>query len=259
LVWAELLAVKSVLEYSEKCDPPKFRLLEILQKVDRPSHADLHELGFSDDVSCFILCALNGDLEALRPEMTSPKWPQNRERREAMLQAPCVGIATWVRQNAWQSSQAQESVTPDLIASMARFSYRERPTVESLMDGQYFSDLRAEAPPKVHAQRKASDDVRDCIRSEHERQGLAAKRAKELRELRNDGGASGAGAAQDAFFDRLEANTAADVEESVRTVCARVRKAMRESQRRGPRGSRGRPSGCQGYQGPSIRHSKLPC
>lgn len=256
LVWAELLAVKSVLEYSEKQDPPKFRLLEILQKVDRPALADLQELGFSDDVSCFILCALKGDLEALRPEMTSPKWPQNQEKREALLQKPYIGIRAWVQQNAWQLPQ--DSVTPDLIASIARFSYRERPTVESLMEHQYFSDFRAEVPPKVTAQRKASDDVRDAVRCEHERQGLAAKRAKELRELRGDGGVSGADAAQDAFFQRLEANTAADVEESVRSVCARVRKVIKETHRWGPRGNCVRPSGCQGYPGPSIRHSNVP-
>lgn len=245
LVWAELLAVKSVLEFREGVDPPKFRLLEILQKVDRPTDADLNELGFSDDVSCFIRCILSGNSMALRPEMTSEKWPNNQEKREALLEVPYLGIRGWVGQNAWQCSQ--DSPTTDMIASMARFSYRERPTVKSLLEHPHFSDLHAQTPSTAWISTAPHfDDVREVMRSEHERQGKAAKRAKELRALLNDSGAGGAGAAQDAFFQRMAANTAADVEDSVRSGFSHIRKAIKETQRRGPRGSRGRPIGCQG-------------
>jgi serine/threonine protein kinase len=246
LVWAELLAVKSVLEYWEGVDPPKFRLLEILQKVDRPTDTDLNELGFSDDVSCFIRCVLSGNVEAVRPEMTSPIWPENRERREEFLQEPYLGIRAWVLQNAWHCSE--DSPTPDLIASMARFSYRERPTVESIISKSFFSDLRAEAPPKLWAHTAAPhfDDVREALRAEQHRQGLAAKRAKELRELRGgDNTNAGHACAQDAFFQRLAANAAADVEDSVRNVCAQVRTALSETQRQ-PRTCRTRSRGCPG-------------
>jgi len=256
LVWAELLAVQSVLQYRESQDPPKFRLLEILQKVDRPTDADLNELGFSDDVSCFIRCVLSGNLEALRPEMTSPKWPLNIERREALLAAPCLSIHAWVRKNAWQ--MAEDSVTPDLIASMSRFSYRERPTVATLVENQFFADLRAEAPPKVsemsRARGRSFDDVREAVRSDQQRQRLAANRATEMRELADDSdssneGGGAASGAQNVFLQRLAAKSAAEVEESVRSVCARVRTAIKETQRRGGRGSRAskrRPSGgCQ--------------
>jgi len=253
LVWAELLAVQTVLQYRESQDPPKFRLLEILQKVDRPTDTDLNELGFSDDVSCFIRCVLSGNLEALRPEMTSPKWPLNIEKREALLEAPCLSIHAWVRKNAWQI--AEDSVSPDMIASMSRFSYRERPTVASLVENQVFSDLRAEAPPKVCEMRnqrgRSFDDVREAVRNDQERQRLAANRASELRQVAEDSDDSEGGAAsgaQNVFLQRLAAKSAADVEDSVRSVCARVRKAIKETQRRGGRGSRtlrGRPNGCQ--------------
>jgi serine/threonine protein kinase len=246
LVWANLLAVQSVLDYWEGNDPPKYRLLEILQKVDRPTDSDLNELSFSDDVSCFIRCVLSENLEALRPELISPHWPRNQEKREELLKAPYMGIRQWVRQNAWQCKE--DSPTVDMIESMTRFSYRERPTVECLVASPFFGDLRAHTEPKAWAHRAAPqfDDVREVLREEHQRQGLAAQRAKELRELcGNSAGKTGEGSAQDAFFQRLAASAAADVEESVRNVCARVRSTLVESHRRKPRTFRARPSGCQ--------------
>lgn len=246
LVWANLLAVQSVLNYWEGKDPPKYRLLEILQKVDRPTDADLKELSFSDDVTCFIRCVLSGNLEALRPEMMSAQWPENEEKRDGLLKVPYMGIREWVRQNAWQCKE--DSPTLDLIESMTRFSYRERPTVECLIASPFFGDLRAHTPPKAWAHRAAPqfDDVREALREEHQRQGLAAQRAKELRELcSNSTGKTGEGSAQDAFFQRLAANAAADVEESVRNVCARVRSTLGESHRQKPRTFRARPVGCQ--------------
>jgi serine/threonine protein kinase len=249
LVWANLLAVQSVLDYWEGKDPPKYRLLEILQKVDRPADSDLNELSFSDDVSCFIRCVLAGNLEALRPELISPNWPQNQEKREDLLKVPYMGIREWVRQNAWQCKQ--DSPTLDLIESMTRFSYRERPTVECLVANPFFSDLRAHTPPKAWAHRAAPQfvDIREVLREEHQRQQSAAQRAEELRELCGNS-AGGEGSAQDAFFQRLAANAAADVEESVRNVCARVRSTLVESHRRKPRTFRARATGCQ-----AARHS----
>lgn len=240
LVWAELLAVKSVLSYWEGVDPPKFRLLQILQNVDRPTDADLNELGFSDDVSCFIRCVLAGNMDALRPEMNSSKWPKNQEQREAFLQEPYLGIRGWIQANAWQCPK--DSQTPELIASIARFSYRERPTVEALLANKVFGDLRAEAPSRAWAHRaeRSREDEREAIREEQQRQRDAANRAEELRELRDDCDGDGNGA-QNAFFERLAANAAADVEESVKSVCARVRTVIKETQRRGPRNRR-RPS-----------------
>jgi serine/threonine protein kinase len=248
LVWANLLAVKSVLEYWEGVDPPKYRLLEILQKVDRPTDSDLNELGFSDDVSCFIRCVLSGNLEALRPEMTSALWPKNQENREAFLDVPYMGIREWVRQNAWQCKE--DAPTLDLIASMTRFSYRERPTVESVVMNPFFNELRAATPPKAWAHRDAPqfDDVREVLREEHKRQGLAAQRAKELRELcgkKTGTAGEGSAGAQDAFFQRLAASAAADVEDSVRNVCDRVRSTLVESRRRRPRTIRNRPGSFQ--------------
>lgn len=268
LIWAELLAVRSVLEYWEGVDPPKFRLLEILQKVDRPTDADLQELGFSDDVSCFIRCVLSGNLEALRPELAGPKWPKNREPREALLQAPYIGIQRWVQDNAWHCDQA--SPIPALIASMARFSYRERPTVEELLADALFRDLRAEAPPKVWAHREAPhfDDVREALRTEQQRQGVAAKRAKELRELRGGSGRDraanasnssegGLAGAQDLFLRRLAESAAADVEESVRKVCAQVRTVLGETSQRAASQSQP-PSGPAESSGPASSDHPRP-
>jgi len=231
LVWAELLAVSSVLKYGEGVDPPKFRLLEILQKVDRPTDGDLNELGFSDDVSCFIRCVLSGNLEALRPQMIDPKWPNNKEKREELLGEPHLRIDDWVKKHAWVQF-SEDSATPEIIASMSRFSYRERPTVAGLVENRFFSDLRAEAPPKIWTRDSTPHfhDVREAVRSEQQRQGLAAKRAKELRELSGDGEDGGAAGAQNVFLQRLAKSAAADVEESVRSVCDRVRTAIKETQ-----------------------------
>jgi hypothetical protein len=249
LVWANLLAVQSVLDYWEGKDPPKYRLLEILQKVDRPADSDLNELSFSDDVSCFIRCVLAGNLEALRPELIGPNWPQNQEKREGLLKVPYMGIREWVRQNAWQCKE--DSPTLDLIESMTRFSYRERPTVECIVANPFFGDLRAHTPPKAWAHQAAPqfDDIREVLREEHQRQRSAAQRAEELRELCGNN-AGGEGSAQDAFFQRLAASAAADVEESVKNVCARVRSTLGESHRRKPRTFRARGNGCQ-----ASRHS----
>merc|ERR1712100_532115 len=88
LIWAGLLGGGPVILCDEVNDPPRFRLLEILQKVDRPSEEDLKELSFSAGEEHFIEKLLEGDVEALLPEMLNPSYPNLRERRIDLLRAP---------------------------------------------------------------------------------------------------------------------------------------------------------------------------
>jgi len=243
LVWAGLLTKRSVITHEEGVDPPKFRLLEILRKVDRPTDADLWVLGFSEDVARFVRCVLADDLEAVREEMACPDWPQNKEQREAWVDASYIGIREWVRQHAvhkeWRTSDGLA-----LIEGAARFSYRERPTVEELLGSPYFDDLRNETPPKNWQHREAPhfEDVREALEKEQGRQRTAMQRRAQALGAshsaqgctgpngrsgrgRNSGAEDNSSAeqAEDAFIHRIASNATATIEQSVRNVCDRVR------------------------------------
>lgn len=223
LVWAGLLARRSVITHEEGVDPPKFRLLEILRKVDRPADGELNELGFGADVAEFVSDVLSNNLEAVRAEISSPEWPENQARREALLHQPYAGIRDWILKHNKQLSPGSPSL--DLIEEATRFSYRRRPTVEMLLNDPYFDDLRAETPPRHWAHREAPhfDDVREALEVEQKRQKVAAQRTQELRALQQSDNRGAEANAEDAFMNRIANKAAKQVEESVKNVCDRVR------------------------------------
>merc|ERR1712216_25260 len=79
LIWAGLLGGGPVILADEDADPPRFRLLEILQNVDRPSEEDLKCLSFKAGEEDFITRLLNGDIEPLLPEMINSESPRFQE------------------------------------------------------------------------------------------------------------------------------------------------------------------------------------
>mmetsp|Transcript_101927 Transcript_101927/g.220065 ORF Transcript_101927/g.220065 Transcript_101927/m.220065 type:complete len:632 (-) Transcript_101927:95-1990(-) len=250
LVWAGLLTRKSVITHEEGVDPPKFRLLEILRKVDRPTDTELQELGFGADVANFCRQVLAGtpeDLEAAKAEMASPEWPENEAPRLAILESSYTGIREWVRERAYASEDfAPDSPCFELMEQATRFSYRRRPSVEQLIGEPYFDDIRAEAPPRQWMHREAPhfDDVREALEVEQKKQRMAAQRAQELGALRRSptsgqrsrvqsfGEDASQAAAADAFMHRLVSNAAATIDESVRSVCDLVRAELTQSQHR---------------------------
>lgn len=243
LVWAGLLTRRSVITFEEGIDPPKFRLLEILRKVDRPDVFELAELGFSSDVAEFVCHVLDHNIEAIRPEIVSDEWPEKQDRREGLLHEPYIGIRQWVHQHAAHKEEMLTSPAVSLIQDATRFSYLKRPTVSDILVNPYFSDLREAAPPRqwVHREAPHFDDVREALEVEQRRQFSAAQKAQELRALRasgpthstddHDSDAGAEEAAEDAFIHRIESKAAATVEESVRTVCDRVRAELIHSRR----------------------------
>ncbi|CAE8648186.1 unnamed protein product, partial [Polarella glacialis] len=123
LVWAGLLTRRSVITHEEGVDPPKFRLLEILRKVDRPKDSELAELGFSEDVAVFVCNVLDDSdesLEAVRAEMVSDEWPEKQAQREALLHEPYSGIREWVRSHTQASQEIGNSRALSLIEDAAR-------------------------------------------------------------------------------------------------------------------------------------------
>lgn len=252
LVWAGLLTRRSVITHEEGVDPPKFRLLEILRKVDRPTDVDLSQLGLSADVARFVRHVLRDDLAAVRAEMVSAEWPRNHELREKILQGPYTGIREWVRGHAAGRQDLSASPALSLIEASTRFSYRARPAALDMLGDPYFFDLRQDTPPRHWAHREAPQfaDVREALEEEQRRQLCAARRTQELRALRRDGGKSGgpdssdgsdidsdsgssegALAAEDVFMHRMATRAAEAVEQSVRVVCDRVRAELVHSQR----------------------------
>eukprot|EP00933_Yihiella_yeosuensis_P042593 TRINITY_DN37212_c0_g1_i1.p1 TRINITY_DN37212_c0_g1~~TRINITY_DN37212_c0_g1_i1.p1 ORF type:complete len:761 (-),score=141.86 TRINITY_DN37212_c0_g1_i1:63-2084(-) len=241
LVWAGLRARQSVITHEEGVDPPKFRLLEILRKVDKPNVEELGELGFSLDVSEFVCNVLDDNLEVVRAEMDPEAWPENAEAREALLHEPYIGVREWVRRHA-VSKDISSSRALDLIEKSSRFSYTNRPTVLDLVEDPYFKDLREATPPRQWAHREAPhfDDIREALEVEHQRQFSAAQRAQALQALRseNRNGSSsdsdskdedGEKAAEEVFMHRMASKAAATVEESVRNVCDLVRAELVQS------------------------------
>jgi len=233
LVWAGLLTRRSVITHEEGVDPPKFRLLEILRKVDRPRGSELLDLGFSEDVAYFVCCVLEGDLEAVRAEIISEDWPEKQAQREELLHEPYTGIREFVRRHA-VSKDVFASDGLSVIEEAARFSYRLRPTVAELLENTYFRDLCSASPPRAwsHAEAPHFDDVREALEFEQRRQFSAAKRVQEAQALRS--GAAGGltestqtASAEDAFINRIASKAAETVEESVRSVCDRVRAELR--------------------------------
>eukprot|EP00930_Biecheleria_cincta_P028697 TRINITY_DN20014_c0_g1_i1.p1 TRINITY_DN20014_c0_g1~~TRINITY_DN20014_c0_g1_i1.p1 ORF type:complete len:681 (-),score=114.92 TRINITY_DN20014_c0_g1_i1:312-2354(-) len=140
LVWAGLLTRQSVITHTEGVDPPKFRLLEILRKVDRPKDFELMDLGFSTDVANFVCAVLDNDIDAVRAEILSDDWPENQALREALLHEPYRGIRAWIRCHA-VSKDVVNSRGLMLIEGSTKFSYKLRPAVAELLDDAYFTDL----------------------------------------------------------------------------------------------------------------------
>lgn len=178
IVWAELLAGSRVILANEESDPPRFRLLEILQKVDRPTEEDLKVLSFSSDEELFIKCFLSGDVQALLRDMQDPDYPHGRENREKLLRSPYLGIRGWLGQMAAQLSPHAQS--PMIIQSLARFSYRARPTVGEVLENHFFYDLYVESPPQgsMPSQAPPIDDVRDALDEELKHQVEGRNRAR---------------------------------------------------------------------------------
>lgn len=229
LIWAGLLTGRNVITHLDEVDPPMFRLLEILQNVDRPTESELGELGFTLDVTAFIQHVLSGDFEAVRQEIISPKWPENQERREQLLlQKEASGIRAWVLERA--KGLSTDSGTLDLIEQIVRFSCRNRPVVSELLSDPYFEDLCAQVPQKVWECQETPhfDDVGEALEAEHQKQISAAEQLRKLHG--RSGGTRGSGArkalqADGAFINRILAN-------SVRKVSEQVRSELVQTQRR---------------------------
>lgn len=236
LVWAQLLTRKNVITHEEGVDPPKFRLLEILQKVDRPSPSELLELGFGEDVAKFVRQVLAGDVEAIREEVTGSS-SEKRGDREKVLEEPYIGIREWVRrfQAIVSPSAPSESPTLALIEAATRFSYRRRPSVGTLLKNHFFADLQAETPRWSLSSRQTQTsplgDVRFMLEVEQQRQSRAAQTAQELTADFGAVFASGKSTPEIAFMRRVASKATAQIEESVRAVCDRVRAELVEAKR----------------------------
>eukprot|EP00930_Biecheleria_cincta_P033333 TRINITY_DN23099_c0_g1_i1.p1 TRINITY_DN23099_c0_g1~~TRINITY_DN23099_c0_g1_i1.p1 ORF type:complete len:606 (+),score=121.65 TRINITY_DN23099_c0_g1_i1:52-1869(+) len=186
LMWAELLAGKEVITCTDNVDPSTFRLLEILQKVDRPDKSELSELNYSPQIEEFITNVLSGDFDALRSELLDPKWPRNRKTREAMLNHPVhESIQQWLRRSAFALSgdplgQQATSRALVLIEQSARFNYRLRSSTEELLADAYFADLHSQRPPRPWAHKEAPcfEDVGAVLRAESERQWRAIEESQ---------------------------------------------------------------------------------
>lgn len=210
LMWAELLAGKEVITCADHADPPTFRLLEILQKVDRPDKTEVSELDYDPEIEEFIENVLSGNFDALRSKLLDPRWPRNRSNREAMLNHPThEGIQQWLRRSAFAVSgdpfgQQATSRALVLIEQAARFNYRLRKTTEELLADAYFADLRSQRPPRPWSHKEAPhfEDVGAVIRAESERQWRA-----------------------------LEESQLDVLEDSVREVCGHVRSELTQSKK----------------------------
>lgn len=239
LVWAELLANKCVLTSHDRDDPPKFRLLEILQRVDQPADSELEDLKFSADVVAFVRTVISGNLEALRPELFGPSWPNGEVKREALMHAPSVGLPLWVRRHALDLPA--DSCVPDLIGHASKFSYRRRPSTECLINDAYFECLRAEMPPQLwpHQQAPHFDDVAKALHIEQEKQMEARIVRKNVSALTGgqkyrDVAAFGdpQALADCAFVQRVAARSDAKAADSVRKVNEMVRRELAQTRQR---------------------------
>lgn len=173
LIWAELLTSEAVLKSVDKGDPQKLRLLEILQKVDRPADAnECEELGFKYEVCSFVQSVMSDNHSAVREVLQqAPEWKGNAKQGQ-ILQLPNIGIRRWVKGR--MTGVAGGSDACELIRQATRFSYRERITVLALMQNEYFKSLYA-ADTDFHAPH--IDDVRDALEHETTEQ-VAARRSR---------------------------------------------------------------------------------
>lgn len=221
LIWAGLLGGGPVITCNEECDPAKFRLLEILQKVDRPSDDDLNNLFYGPGEKWFIQRLLAGDIQAILSEMVNDEFPDQGGKREQLLRAPYLGIRKWICKNARHIEE--DSQAPEIIESIARFSYRARPMVETLLEHKIFADLRANSPTRLWAHKQAPpiDDVREMLDEELRHQIEAVEHA-ELHARPQPGNSSATQGADSSFRREVDKDTA-DVQASVRRVCDEVR------------------------------------
>jgi len=221
LIWAGLLSGGPVITCDDQRDPAKFRLLEILQKVDRPSEHDLNDLFYASPEKRFIQELLDGDIEAILPEIINDDYPDEHGKREQLLRAPYLGIRRWIWKNARHLQE--NSCAPEIIESIAKFSYRARPKVETLLEHDIFADLRACSPQRLwpHKHALPIDDVREMLDEELSRQMEAAQQV-ELHS-RPHNGISSSGQGPDSSSGQEVDNNTADVKASVKRVCDQVR------------------------------------
>lgn len=229
LIWAGLLGGGPVITCNDEIDPAKFRLLEILQKVDRPSDHDLNELFYGPGEKWFIRRLLDGELEAILPEIINDDYPDESGKREQLLRAPYQGIQKWIWKNA--RNLQENSPVPAIIESIARFSYRARPKVETLLEHGIFADLRACSPQRVLSQKHAPpiDDVREMLDEELRHQMEAAQQV-ELHSRPQNGNSANSEGPITSSSQEVDNNTA-DVKASVRRVCDQVRAELGRASR----------------------------
>mmetsp|Transcript_22135 Transcript_22135/g.40698 ORF Transcript_22135/g.40698 Transcript_22135/m.40698 type:complete len:625 (+) Transcript_22135:67-1941(+) len=146
LVWAQMLAGRRVLEYSDEFEPD-FMLLEILKKVDHPDleRCEWEHLGFQDRVIDFCQAVKDGDTHTVQCSLGSTADADRKSIHEQILQSPARSIAQWITdERTCQYSTAppcsEESL--HLITQATRLNYRTRPTVAGLRGASCFSLLR---------------------------------------------------------------------------------------------------------------------
>merc|ERR1712176_1679204 len=173
LIWAEMLAKESVIRSVDGGDPDKLRLLEILQKVDRPRDGETQELGFTPAVSNFIDRVLEGNTSEVERMLRGPLW-KGDSRQKALLETPYTGIRQWVFEKC--SLLTSDSAVPTMIEQATRFNYKARLTADSFLQTAYFDDLRERMPvntPWAPAEVPHFDDVRAAMTQEEKEQTKA--------------------------------------------------------------------------------------
>lgn len=149
LIWAGVLGRKSVIMARDGCEPDALRLLEILRRVDQPTMDDLQDLGYRGWVLRFAQAALHDDRDTLRASnrLFDMRFRDSQRRCSVEVDAQAQRLGAWVRANArWLPA---DSEAPHIIESIARFSYRKRPTAQDILCYPYFELLRRHNPEQV--------------------------------------------------------------------------------------------------------------
>lgn len=240
LIWAEALGGQAVLSCQDGVDPDTFRLVEILQKVDRPkSLNELKELRFRPEALQLAQKLLSGDLDSVRsgmmklqrrmvdlPESEDDEEDEEDEENEPPPVSTCLfkaklekvlrrtkpGIRMWVQEHAEIPKNMSDYRlilgAMELMARASKFSYKERASVSELLEEPYFADLRLNSPPLSWSHRKAPyfEDVGEALSQEQEKQIRACWDFR-LRRRKKD-------------------PLSQEVAESVEKVCLRVRKEL---------------------------------
>lgn len=182
LIWAGVLANGNVIKSVDGREPDMLRLLEICRKIEEPSAEDLDQLGYQGQALSFARAILSNDKTELAKVLLTPQFRRSRELCEYEIRRPKTRLGAWVSRCA--GFLAADSKAPATIERITRFSYRERPSVQEILQYEYFERLRGRTPAQLleHREAPCSPDVGAELQLELD---LQLGRSPEARRHRN--------------------------------------------------------------------------